>query len=113
MKNLIKSIRVPCGSGTEKYTAHTATVHASTSLSERIASDVRRYALALVRLLGVRDLARIDFFLCEDGTLYFNEINPFPGFTGESLYSTLVKGIGFDYKTLLLTLIEGAYARGT
>ena len=96
----------------EKYSSHTARIHYATSLDESVASAVRRHARTLVRLLGVRDLCRIDFFLCESGELYFNEINPFPGFTGESLYPILAKSIGYDYKTLLLTLIEGAYARG-
>lgn len=96
----------------EKYASHTAHIRSTTPLDESVACAVRRHALALIRLLGVRDLARIDFFLSDNGALYFNEINPFPGFTGESLYPILAKNIGFDYKTLLLTLIEGAYARG-
>lgn len=96
----------------EKYASHTARIASVGSLDEEIERAIRRHAMALVRLLGVRDLARIDFFLSKDGELYFNEINPFPGFTEKSLYPILVKNLGFDYKTLLLTLIEGAYARG-
>ena len=96
----------------EKYSSLTARVSPSSPLDGKIVRAIRRYAMALVRLLGVRDLARIDFFMSNDGSLYFNEINPFPGFTEKSLYPILVKNLGFDYKTLLFTLIEGAYARG-
>lgn len=95
-----------------KYTHPHARVtpHASIAQSER--ESIVRYTHALARLLGIRDLGRFDYFLTSDGRLYFNEINPFPGFTRDSLYPVLIQNLGFDYKTLLLTLIDNAYARG-
>lgn len=81
-------------------------------LTARQEELLRHYARSLVTLLGLRDLARIDFFLDKDGNIYFNEINSFPGFTERSFYPQALKMQGIDYKTLLLSLIEKAYDRG-
>lgn len=81
-------------------------------LTQKQEDLLRHYARLLVDLLKLRDLARIDFFLDTDGNIYFNEINCFPGFTERSFYPQAMKSLGFDYKTLLLTLLERAYDRG-
>ena len=70
------------------------------------------YSRALIRALGVRDLARIDYFLTDEGEILFNEINTFPGFTDGSLYPALVEGAGIPKKTQLLSLIEQSVKRG-
>lgn len=80
-------------------------------LTQRQQELLSHYARALVALVGLRDLARIDFFLDGDGNIYFNEINSFPGFTENSFYPQAMKSSGIDYKTLLFNLIERAYDR--
>ena len=95
-----------------KYQSLRAAINPHAEIRQEHRDAIVRHTHALARLLGIRDLARFDYFLTEDGRLYFNEINPFPGFTEDSLYPILVKDIGFDYKTLLSTLIDNAYARG-
>lgn len=72
---------------------------------------LRYYSRALVELLSIRGVCRLDFFLTETGKIYFNEINTFPGFSSQSFYPQMCEKGGFDYKTLLLTLCEVAYDR--
>lgn len=107
---------IRCASGfydyDTKYRLPGADITPHAKLCEHERDSIVRYTLALSRLFGIRDLGRFDYFLSKDGGIYFNEINPFPGFTADSLYPLLVQNLGFDYKTLLLTLIENAYARG-
>lgn len=68
----------------------------------------RKYAIELFRALGVRGMARVDFFVCEDGQVYFNEINAIPGFTEGSMYPMLMAHAGYSLSRLIDALIEGA-----
>lgn len=76
----------------------------SPELSERI----RTTATAAYTALRCRGLARIDFFLSTDGTLYLNEVNTMPGFTNISMYPKLWEASGLPYKQLVASLIERA-----
>jgi D-alanine-D-alanine ligase len=58
--------------------------------------------------LGCKGLARVDFFLADDGTLYLNELNTFPGFTNISMYPKLWKHAGVSYSQLVEQLIDVA-----
>ena len=80
-------------------------------LPEEIESTLYRYCRALVGLLEMRELCRIDFLLDRSGKLYFNEINTLPGFSEHSFYPKVCKQNGWDYKPLLLSLCEAAYDR--
>ncbi len=69
---------------------------------------VRSYAEKVYRALGLRHLARVDFFLSrEDGRIYFNEVNTLPGFTAGSMYPLLLSGDG-GLPALLDALISTA-----
>ena len=70
------------------------------------------YAKKIAKLVGLRGLSRIDFFLDSEGELYFNEINTFPGFTKSSLYPAMLGEIGTSAEKLVTDLIEDARARG-
>ena len=67
--------------------------------------------LALLSFLGCEGTARVDYFLTDDGLLYFNEINTFPGFTEISLYPRLMERAGIPPKELLTKLTEAALDR--
>lgn len=95
----------------EKYETDTAEVLLCPSLPQKTRTEALRYAEQLVRALSCRDLARVDFFLTEDGTLTFNEINTFPGFTDTSLYPRLMAEAGIPPRELLTRLLEAALAR--
>ena len=78
-------------------------------LTHRQEDTLCHYARELIALMHLQGLSRIDFFLGSEGEIFFNEINAFPGFTERSFYPQAMKTVGFDYKTLLLTLLEQAY----
>ena len=52
-----------------------------------------------------------DFFVKDDGTVVFNEINTIPGFTGISMYPMLWEARGISKKKLVQKLIDLAYER--
>lgn len=68
---------------------------------------IRVWSKKIVECLGVRHLARLDFFLSR-GRLYFNEINTFPGFTEASLYPRLVNRLGISAEEVIELLISDA-----
>lgn len=53
----------------------------------------------------------MDFFLKEDGTVIFNEINTLPGFTSISMYPMLWNERGVNVTNLIDKLIELALKR--
>lgn len=69
--------------------------------SDRIRDMARRTYAAL----GCSGLARVDFFLADDGTVYMNEVNTIPGFTNISMYPKLWRHEGVSYSALIEQLI--------
>jgi D-alanine-D-alanine ligase len=56
-------------------------------------------------------LARVDFFVLDDGEVILNELNTMPGFTGTSVYAKLFEASGIGYAELLDRLIALALER--
>ncbi len=78
------------------------------TLSERI----RTYAVQAFEAVGCEGLARVDFFLTDDG-LVINEINTMPGFTPYSMFPVLWQASGMSYAELVDRLIQLALSRET
>ena len=72
------------------------------SVSER----VRAMALAAYRALCCDGMARVDFFLQDDGVLLVNELNTIPGFTRISMYPKLWEASGIAYAELIERLLK-------
>jgi len=56
-------------------------------------------------------MARVDFFVRDDGEVVVNELNTIPGFTATSVYAKLFAASGIEYPELLDRLIELALER--
>jgi D-alanine-D-alanine ligase len=56
-------------------------------------------------------LARVDFFVRDDGEVILNELNTMPGFTDTSVYAKLFEASGIGYAELLDRLIGLALER--
>jgi D-alanine-D-alanine ligase len=82
-------------------------------IGDEVTEELREVAVRTFRALDCQGLARIDFFLAEDGRLIVNEVNTMPGFTEISLFPRMWAHSGVEYPKLLATLIETAVARGT
>lgn len=69
-------------------------------------NEVQELSLKAFKALCLDGMARIDFFMREDGKLFINEANTIPGFTNISMYPKLWKASGMSYEELVDTLIQ-------
>ena len=90
----------------EKYGGQTRT-EAKADVAEDVLKKTEEYSCALADALELRHLARIDYFLTDEG-VFFNEINTFPGFTGESLYPKMLLEYGIDPASAIISFVEDA-----
>ncbi|MFC5288710.1 D-alanine--D-alanine ligase [Actinokineospora guangxiensis] len=67
-------------------------------------------ALRVYDAVGCRGVARVDFFLTDDGFV-LNEVNTMPGMTAESQLPRMFAAEGLDYPALLDKLLREAMAR--
>lgn len=95
-----------------KYLDDAAELDVPAKIDDEIADAVRELAIRAFRAIDCQGLARVDFFLTDDGPLV-NEVNTMPGFTTISMYPRMWAASGVDYPTLLATMVETALARGT
>ena len=90
-----------------KYSSNsTSQAIISAELDEDVKEHVRQQAGRIYEILGCKGLARVDFFLADDGTLYLNEVNTLPGFTNISMYPKLWRAEGVTYGQLIERLIQ-------
>jgi len=68
-------------------------------------SEVQKLAIKAFKAIDGKGLARVDFFVTDNGDIYLNEINTMPGFTAISMYPKLWKASGLNYTELLDKLI--------
>jgi D-alanine-D-alanine ligase len=94
-----------------KYLDEGAELDVPAKIDDEVADEVRALAIRAFRAIDCQGLARVDFFLTEDGPLV-NEINTMPGFTTISMYPRMWAASGVDYPTLVSAMVETALARG-
>jgi D-alanine-D-alanine ligase len=94
-----------------KYIDEAAELDVPAKVDDEVADAVRQLAIRAFKAVDCQGLARVDFFLTDDGPI-INEINTMPGFTTISMYPRMWAASGVDYPTLLATMVETALARG-
>jgi len=82
-------------------------------LPEEIVHRVRDLAARTFEAFGCEGLARVDFFVTEDGEVLVNEINTMPGFTPVSMYPRMWQATGLGYPELVDRLLKLALSRPT
>lgn len=80
-------------------------------LDQETARKVQDLSIAAFRTISCEGMARVDFFLREDGELLVNELNTIPGFTRISMYPKLWAASGLAYGDLIDRLISLALER--
>jgi D-alanine-D-alanine ligase len=95
-----------------KYLEDAAELDVPAKVDDSIADEVRQLAIRAFHAIDCQGLARVDFFLTDDGPI-INEINTMPGFTTISMFPRMWAASGVDYPTLLATMVETARKRGT
>jgi D-alanine-D-alanine ligase len=86
----------------EKYSkgSQTTTATKAEDLTNDQVRLITDYSSKLYHGLKLRHLSRIDFFL-DEGTIYLNEINTFPGLTPISMFPKMMEANGHSFKDFL------------
>ena len=96
----------------DKYIDDGAELIVPARLDEAETAEVRDLAGRAYRALRVDGMARVDFFLEEDGRGFIvNEVNTLPGFTPISMYPKLWEASGLPYPQLIDELVRLALER--
>ncbi|MBB1138424.1 D-alanine--D-alanine ligase family protein [Myroides sp. WP-1] len=74
-------------------------------IPEDISNEIKHYAIKSYLATCCQGLARVDFFLKDDGSFVVNEINTLPGFTAFSMYPKLFEYSGLTSSDLLAKLV--------
>jgi D-alanine-D-alanine ligase len=115
--SVVGEVVVREGSGHEfydfeaKYLDGTSTNIVPADIPEVVSERIRAYAVQAFEAIGCEGLARVDFFLRDDGELIVNEINTMPGFTPFSMFPLLWEASGMSYAELVDRLIRLALDR--
>ncbi len=92
----------------DKYINGSSKLYIPARIDEKKSDEIRCTAVSAYRAIGCKGLSRVDFFLCDDGTVILNEINTMPGFTSISMYPKLMENLGMKQSYLVDKLIEQA-----
>lgn len=76
-----------------------------------VTEAIRRDAVEIFKAVDGYGLSRVDFFVDENNTPIFNEINTMPGFTAISMYPMLWENRGVSKRELIARLIDNALKR--
>lgn len=81
-------------------------------IEPEIVDTIQQMAADIFKAVDGSGLARVDFFLMDDGKVIFNEINTVPGFTGISMFAMVWEASGVPLTELLDIIIEVACKNG-
>jgi D-alanine-D-alanine ligase len=90
---------------------HGAALKIPAPLPAEVSERVRQMAVDAFKVLNCAGMARVDFFLSDDGRVLLNEINTVPGFTNISMFPLLWEATGVSYSELVDRLVELALQR--
>jgi len=94
-----------------RYTAGSTEFVVPAKLSDEVAADCTRVALAAHQALGLRDLSRSDLMIDADGRVWFLEVNVAPGLTETSTVPLSVQAAGLDLGEVCADLVRAALSR--
>jgi len=94
-----------------KYEAGGSDIVVPARLPADVTARVQELAIAAFVATDCEGMARVDFFVTDDGEVVVNELNTIPGFTPTSVYARLFDASGIPYAELLDRLIQLALDR--
>ncbi len=94
-----------------KYGKHASPIQIPPKMSEMDQELGQELATKMYQAAGCKGLARIDFFFDTEGHYWFNEINPFPGFTPTSAFPQMWEKSGMTRSQINDELIALALQR--
>ncbi len=91
---------------TTKYIDDRSKLVIPAALEKSESEVIQELAIQTFKAIDCSGLARVDCFMCQDGSVLVNEINTMPGFTPISMYPKLWAAAGIDYGNLIDRLIQ-------
>ena len=80
-------------------------------VDEQLIERLQQAAVRAFEAVDGKGLARVDFFVTEEGDLVVNELNTMPGFTPISMFPKCWIASGLTYRDLITELIEAGRQR--
>ncbi len=92
----------------EKYSpdSHSLTEVEAKNLTDEQLEKIEVYSRRVFNQMNLKNLSRIDFFLTEDGELFLNEVNTFPGMTPISMFPKMLENNGHKFSEFLASTIR-------
>ena len=91
-----------------KYQAGAAIEICPAQLTKGQTEEMQGYAEEALRVLRLRNYARIDFMMNEHGDIYCLEANTLPGMTATSLLPQEAKAVGISFEDLCQKIVDMA-----
>jgi D-alanine---D-serine ligase len=88
-----------------KYDLKESAIYCPARIDEKQTEQAKELAKKVFKALNCSGMARVDMFVCKDGSIILNEVNTIPGFTATSRYPSMMKDAGIDFGTLIDRLI--------
>jgi len=95
----------------DKYETDRAELVVNPDLPPEVTAGFQELAARTFLALRCAGMARVDFFLADDGRMLLNEVNTIPGFTPISMYPRLWQAAGLSYARLIDRLVDLAVDR--
>ena len=95
-----------------KYQAGATVEICPSPIEPAIEAELRRVAVKVHKLLGLKTYSRSDYIVDEKGDVYFLEINTLPGMTPTSLMPQEAAAAGIDYRSLCQIILDDAVKGG-
>ena len=95
----------------DKYETDAAELVDDPDLDAETVVRFQELAARAFQALRCSGMARVDFFLADDGRMLLNEVNTIPGFTPISMYPRLWQAAGLSSRALVTRLVDLAVDR--
>jgi D-alanine-D-alanine ligase len=89
-----------------KYKAGSAVETCPADLPEEVSAQMRAYAEAVAKVIGLDTYSRSDFLISNEGEMYCLEANTLPGMTPTSLLPQEAAAVGMNFNQLCEKIIE-------
>ena len=89
-----------------KYKAGSAVETCPADLPEEVSAQMRAYAEAIAKVIGLDTYSRSDFLISDAGEMYCLEANTLPGMTPTSLLPQEAAAVGMNFNQLCEKIIE-------
>ena len=96
-----------------KYLDDSADLIVPADLPPAWEARIQELAVRAFDALGCEGLARVDFFVRDDGSVLVNEVNTMPGFTSISMFPRMWAASGVTYADVVDALVADARRKGT